>query len=611
MLKVEKERKYWLYAPGEKASKWDDFYKKGIMAISWGYLGDLRKYSDSKSITNKINEIEIDRKRSAKHNGNDCYNFANGIQVGDVIFVRKGHFAIIGFGIVESDYFYDEFNNDDFKHIRKVKWYSKESSHFKLSGYNKTLCEVTGKEILNSLKSIFYLVPQNNKKEIQQEYENWLIESDFGEKTASDYASNVMYTINNDLGFSINDVITSKIKIEEYVNRLEEHFIEKGNINPKKQAITHKNSLENFIGFLNSKNIWPIKSNNINCEIKPCVNFMKGYNKIIYGLPGCGKSYKIKKTLEDLKISELNIIRVTFHQDYSYSDFVGQIMPKISGVGDNKKLSYEFVSGPFVKAIEKALQEPDANVYLIIEEINRGNAPSIFGDTFQLLDRDENGKSEFQITNDQVLQYLKSPKKDKELNEWQIQLGEKIFIPANLIILATMNTSDQNVFTLDAAFKRRWDFEEVTNDYDANNKHPYGDLYVPGTNMKWVDFYEKINARIIEKSDNNYGFEDKRIGAFFVKKEMLSDKKKEEYNVDNETYDKMPDDEKTIFHKEKDEYLNKKKQFAYKMLEYLWNDVSKFDKEIVFGSGHEYRTLSDVIKDFLNEGKDALSVFEF
>ena len=284
---------------------------------------------------------------------------------------------------------------------------------------------------------------------------------------------------------------------------------------------------------------------------------IKGYNKIYYGLPGCGKSYTIENKILN-GVSENNKIRVTFHQDYTYSDFIGQIMPIIN---QDKTVTYEFQAGPFIKAIEKALLNPDKNIYLIIEEINRGNAPSIFGDTFQLLDRNKKGKSEFPITNDLVIGYLKDSI-DKD----------KLYIPPNLIILATMNTSDQNVFTLDTAFKRRWDFEEVTNDFTDEN-HPYGVVYIPKTNVTWTKFYERINREIIEKSNSNFGFEDKRIGAFFIKKDTLSET---ENNKDRDLAAK----------------------FSHKMLEYLWNDVCKFDKQILFESN--YRTLSDVINGFLS-----------
>lgn len=305
-------------------------------------------------------------------------------------------------------------------------------------------------------------------------------------------------------------------------------------------------------------NISNIKKVNeeISLEEETNMELIIGYNKVYYGLPGCGKSYKIDR--EVLKnVLESNKIRVTFHQDYSYSDFIGQIMPKID---ENNKLSYAFQAGPFIKAIQKALNVNE-NIYLIIEEINRGNAPAIFGDTFQLLDRDDTGNSEYPINHDEAIKYINSP-----------VMSDKLYIPSNLIILASMNTSDQNVFTLDTAFKRRWHFEEVTNNYN-DDTHPYQNgVYVPRTNITWPNFYELINKLIIDRSGPNLTFEDKRIGAFFIKEDTLSST-------------------------ENDQDAQLAQKFAHKILEYLWNDVCKFDKTRLFKA--EYKTLSQVINAFL------------
>lgn len=232
-------------------------------------------------------------------------------------------------------------------------------------------------------------------------------------------------------------------------------------------------------------------------------NTMTGYNKIYYGMPGCGKSYQIKKLTEN--VGDDKVFRVTFYQDYSYSDFIGQIMPVTkTDLSGNKILSYDFVPGPFTKALKKAL-DPEVNnenVYLIIEEINRGNAPSIFGDVFQLLDRDDDdesdtyGQSEYPITNDLITSYL--------------GINSKLYIPSNLIILATMNTSDQNVFTLDTAFKRRWELEEVRNDF---TNHPYAKKFIPGTDKTWSSFVIGINRAITSLQSDYNSSEDKRLGA--------------------------------------------------------------------------------------------------
>ena len=271
-----------------------------------------------------------------------------------------------------------------------------------------------------------------------------------------------------------------------------------------------------------------------------------GYNKIYYGIPGCGKSYKIKKDLEAKNVPQENIFRTTFYLDYSNSDFVGQILPKVEG--DNVK--YEHNPGPFTKALTRAFNTNDM-VYLIIEEINRGNAAAIFGDLFQLLDRKKeddsyglSGESEYPITNEFIESYLKKNVDggyDKEV----------IYIPNNLTILATMNTSDQNVFPLDTAFKRRWDMERVKGDINACE---FKDYYIPYTSIKWCEFQEQVNKQITISASNGLITEDKQLGPWFASKDM--------------------------FVKEKNQGDKKKlEKFVYNVMDYIYNDVCKFEKE--------------------------------
>lgn len=296
-------------------------------------------------------------------------------------------------------------------------------------------------------------------------------------------------------------------------------------------------------------------------------------NYIVYGTPGCGKSYYVKhKLLKDYKTE--NVIRTTFYQDYTNTDFVGQIMPFIS----NDEATYKFNPGPFTIALNKAIQNPNDKIALVIEELNRGNAPSIFGDIFQLLDR-ETGCSEYQITNVNVQQYLQEENPDYKF--------EYIMIPANLSIVATMNTSDQNVFTLDTAFKRRWDFYKLKNTFEitGENEHPYRNYYVPGINgMTWQKFVNTINEYIINTSSGLQS-EDKQLGAFFVSKNMLCEKPEDNNN-------------------------EKAQRFAYKVLEYLWDDVAKFDRESWFTN--DIRSLDELVDKFIISGKEVFKdgVFE-
>ena len=286
-------------------------------------------------------------------------------------------------------------------------------------------------------------------------------------------------------------------------------------------------------------------------------------NKIYYGIPGCGKSYKIKKELEEKHVLQKNIFRTTFYLDYSNSDFVGQILPKVEG--DNVK--YEHNPGPFTKALTRAFNTNDM-VYLIIEEINRGNAAAIFGDLFQLLDRKKeddsyglSGESEYPITNEFIESYLKKNVDggyDKEV----------IYIPNNLTILATMNTSDQNVFPLDTAFKRRWDMERVEGDIDACE---FKDYYIPYTEITWQNFQEEVNKKISECSLNGLITEDKQLGPWFASKDMFV---KEEKQGDKKRLEK----------------------FVYNIMDYIYNDVCKFEKEGWFAGEVSF---SDICKSIL------------
>lgn len=295
-------------------------------------------------------------------------------------------------------------------------------------------------------------------------------------------------------------------------------------------------------------------------------------NRVIYGTPGCGKSYYVQhKLLPALGVdTENEMIRTTFYQDYTNTDFVGQILPKVAA---DKTVSYEFNPGPFSLALKKAIEQPNKPVALVIEELNRGNAASIFGDIFQLLDRDEDGRSEYDITNVNIQDYLNKTFADQHL------VFDKIRIPANFYIIATMNTSDQNVFTLDTAFKRRWLFEKIKNKFEPD--HKYKGYYVPGLDkVTWQELVEKINEFIINRPDD-LSSEDKLIGVYFIEEETLC-----------ETEDDCSN-------------LEKKKRFAYKLFEYIWDDVAKFSHSEWFGT--EIKSLDQLIERYMENGEQVLA----
>ncbi|EAI4441009.1 AAA family ATPase [Campylobacter lari] len=309
-------------------------------------------------------------------------------------------------------------------------------------------------------------------------------------------------------------------------------------------------------------------SNNDSVEIDENLREKGGENIILYGVPGSGKSHTIKIKYPQ---NEYIFEKLVFHPDYSYSDFVGQIMPIVK----DEIVSYDFIPGPFTNILKKAYNNPSSKYILVIDEINRGNAPAIFGEVFQLLDRDKDGNSNYTINNDNIAKIV-----------YKGNTQRHIKIPSNLWIIATMNTSDQNVFTLDTAFQRRFSMQLIRNSFDKNKKEfeseekyneykNFIDKKILNTDVTWQKFCKTINS-IISKSDNDVNsMEDKRLGVFFVRNDDLESKEK----------------------------------FAHKVLKYLWDDVFKFDKDKLFNK-NKYHTLEEVIERFVNEdGKSQFDIF--
>lgn len=247
------------------------------------------------------------------------------------------------------------------------------------------------------------------------------------------------------------------------------------------------------------------------------------YQIIFYGAPGTGKSHEVKlktgELLESGKEVDLpNVFRTTFHPDTDYASFVGCYKPTMRKTGkkhqvdgkdvDDEEIIYTYTPQSFTDAYVHAYTTKEPT-YLVIEEINRGNCAQIFGDLFQLLDR-KNGVSEYKIKADKDLaQYLIEK---LGANAEGIQDG-KLCLPANLHILATMNTSDQSLFPMDSAFKRRWEWEYVPINYDKDIKSGAFKITIGDNSYSWVEFIEKVNEKIFALTQS----EDKQMGNFFIK----------------------------------------------------------------------------------------------
>ena len=294
---------------------------------------------------------------------------------------------------------------------------------------------------------------------------------------------------------------------------------------------------------------YPI-SNNI---LSPQSSSGKPLQKIYYGTPGSGKSFKVKNDVLQ-GVDEKYIFRTTFHPDSDYASFVGCYKPRMEG----DEIRYDYLPQAFTNAYVKAWQESESEkeIYLVIEEINRGNCAQIFGDLFQLLDRKE-GVSEYPINADADLrQYLENVL--GTANEG-IANG-KLKLPANLNIIATMNTSDQSLFPMDSAFKRRWTWEYVPIDYNNIESSKFK-IRIGGQEYSWNEFLKEVNKRIFDTTDS----EDKQMGNFFINADV------------NE------------------------RQFIDKVMFYLWNDICK----------EEYHTSKNFFRRKTEDNADENTEFSF
>lgn len=281
-------------------------------------------------------------------------------------------------------------------------------------------------------------------------------------------------------------------------------------------------------------------------------------NRIIFGAPGTGKSYGLKKDCKNLMKDRNGMYeRVTFHPDYSYSQFVGTYKPVMDT--DGKSIKYDFVPGPFMRVYVEALRSGRTDnpqpYLLLIEEINRAKVAAVFGDVFQLLDRDEDGASEYEIqASEDIRRYLA-----KELGGDPANY-QRIKIPNNMFIWSTMNSADQGVFPMDTAFKRRWNFEYLGINENEEEIVGIGKIMLAGCDepVEWNILRRAINDKM--STDQFKINEDKLMGPFFLSKKILASND-EGMIVDPETFIKS---------------------FKSKVIMYLYEDAVKQGKHRFF-----------------------------
>lgn len=299
-------------------------------------------------------------------------------------------------------------------------------------------------------------------------------------------------------------------------------------------------------------------------------------NRIVFGAPGTGKSYELKEDCEKLlKDTNGSYERVTFHPDYSYSQFVGTYKPVM---GADEKIRYDFVPGPFMRVYVDALksgrtENPQPHL-LLIEEINRAKVAAVFGDVFQLLDRDDDGVSEYEIqASEDIRKYLAS-KLGGDPDNYQ-----KIRIPNNMFIWSTMNSADQGVFPMDTAFKRRWNFEYLGINENEEKISGIGKIELAGSDepVEWNILRRAINAKM--SSEQFKINEDKLMGPFFLSKKIVAS-----------------DENGMII--DKDKFVD---AFKSKVIMYLYEDAVKQGKHRFF-DGCDNSKYSSVCDAFDEQG---------
>lgn len=523
--------KYWLYSAGEKSYKWDEFYKDGIMAIGWDYLGDLTKYSSQEEIANKITKEE-NRTQYPMNDSKANWEFVKDMHIGDIVYVKKGlQDALIGRGIVKSDYIYDA-NRNEYKSIRKVEWthngiYDVDFKVLDIKQWNqKTLTEISQskykdfclkiedvfmkkqpEENLNSLQvniplnQILYGPPGTGKTYSVRQYITDIVGQNPGLKT-----DNEEQKINN----AVKDLTWySAIALSMYRNGKNNKY--------KVPNLQHQKIIKAFAATKESKKIkatlWfqmqshtSESSENVNNSTKhPPYLFDKTENSEWY-LTETGIKFVEENLSEQLEfLNAKNSSRkiedfykfITFHQSYSYEEFVEGIKPSINNDEDNATISYEYNRGIFKEICQQANSDPENNYLLIIDEINRGNISKIFGELITLIESDKrvipNGERIFENTKTQ----------NEELVVTLPYTKSKFGVPNNLYILGTMNTSDRSIASIDIALRRRFKFVEMM---------PKREL-VADFGINFADVFENLNTKIKILLDRDH-----QIGhSYFIK----------------------------------------------------------------------------------------------
>ena len=501
-----KTTSYWIYSAGEKSYKWNDFYKERIMALGWDNLGNLKNYHSQDEIAKELQKYDT-QDSYPMNNSKANWEFANEMNIGDIVYVKKGLEPILlGRGVVESDYIYDDTRNE-YKSIRRVNWthnaiYDVDFNELDIKQWNqKTLTDISEnkyKDFCKKIEKIF----NNNAKEDKNMNSQPLNQILYGPPgTGKTYStSSIVKNILSSNKVSINKKSLKEITQETPWWQAIALSMYQNDRNKKYKVLELEFLLKEYIPLKNNKTvknkIWEQLQKHTDFSSETV--FAKDRNEpYIFDKSKDSEWFLTEKGInyiEDQLINEEQVAVVdeltdkyigfiTFHQSYSYEEFVEGIKPSTK----DGQIKYAIENGIFKKMCIKANADPENNYVLVIDEINRGNISKIFGELITLIEIDKriipNGANDIDDFD------LNIDENSKSENSIIVKLpySQKDFgVPSNLYILGTMNTSDRSIASIDIALRRRFKFVEMM---------PRPEL-VADFGCSFQSIFEKLNTRI-------------------------------------------------------------------------------------------------------------------